>query len=340
MRVDLFGKGQFYKANLHSHSTLSDGALTPEEAKAAYKAAGYAVYAYTEHNEYFDLRRLDDEEFITLPAYEMALYEYEQHPVTYEAVGGGIGRTYACIHLNCFAIDPDKTTKEVPIFDINGVAPGPGIYYSGNRFSIDNVNEAIRRAKEAGFFVVFNHPHWSNCTAEFCNQLEGLDGIELINGGSHRTSGMDYVPHVYRELMWKGKRMICVGGDDNHYERHHFWGWTMIKAEKLDHKSIMTALQKGNCYTSAGPEIHELYVEDGVVHVKTSDAMAIYFSTSSGNRRAAVRNDDRKTPVTEASFVLERDHYCFQIIVKDMNGNPAATRMYYLDEQDFGIPTK
>ena len=35
--------GHFYKANLHAHSTLSDGRLTPEELKAAYKAHGYSA---------------------------------------------------------------------------------------------------------------------------------------------------------------------------------------------------------------------------------------------------------------------------------------------------------
>ena len=33
-------EGQFYKANLHCHTTVSDGSLTPEEIKAAYKARG------------------------------------------------------------------------------------------------------------------------------------------------------------------------------------------------------------------------------------------------------------------------------------------------------------
>ena len=34
-------KGSFYKANLHCHTTVSDGCLTPEEVKAAYKEKGY-----------------------------------------------------------------------------------------------------------------------------------------------------------------------------------------------------------------------------------------------------------------------------------------------------------
>ena len=33
-------KKKQFKANFHSHSTHSDGALTPEEMKAAYKAHG------------------------------------------------------------------------------------------------------------------------------------------------------------------------------------------------------------------------------------------------------------------------------------------------------------
>ena len=38
-------KGQFYKANLHCHSTVSDGHLTPEEIKKHYMAHGYSVVA-------------------------------------------------------------------------------------------------------------------------------------------------------------------------------------------------------------------------------------------------------------------------------------------------------
>ena len=42
--------GNFYKANLHCHTTLSDGRLTPEEIKELYKSQGYSIVAYTDHN--------------------------------------------------------------------------------------------------------------------------------------------------------------------------------------------------------------------------------------------------------------------------------------------------
>ncbi|MBR7181537.1 MAG: CehA/McbA family metallohydrolase [Clostridia bacterium] len=335
MRVDLL-KGKFYKANLHSHSTLSDGRLTPEEAKEAYKSAGYSIYSYTEHGEYHDLRRLDDPDFITLPAYELDYYKYENPPVAY-TVDGKEYHTHCNIHLNCFALDPDTCQGEVEVFDLNGSAPNARRTWEA--FSMDDVNEGIRRLKAAGFFVVYNHPHWSNNSWEFYSKLEGLDGIELMNGASHRSSGMDFVPQVYRELGWLGKRMICVGGDDNHATHHQFWAWTMIGAQELTHRSVMKALQEGNCYTSAGPEIFELYVEDGEVYVRCSEAQAIYFSTSAGYLKGVRRmeqNNDQ--PVTEAHFSLRGDEYFFQILVEDMRGRYAATRLYYMDEHNFNIP--
>ena len=48
----LLPENGFYKANLHSHTTVSDGALTPEEAKKAYQAEGYSIVAFTDHHKY------------------------------------------------------------------------------------------------------------------------------------------------------------------------------------------------------------------------------------------------------------------------------------------------
>ena len=331
MRVDLLPRdGQFYKGNMHSHSTLSDGAFTPEELKERYKAAGYSVFAYTEHGKYHDLRYLDDAEFVTLPSYEANVnrdYDHTPFPALYDGPAPH-GNLAEVVHLNMFAIDPDKTTCEPNIDDIK------------DTHSLENVNELIRRGKEAGFIVSYNHPHWSLNTGTLYNKLEGLDAIELINGGSHRSSAMDFVPHVMREMAWNGKRLVALAGDDNHKERYFFQSWTMFKAPELTHKAIIEALQKGNCYTSMGPEIKELYVEDGVVHVKTSEAQGIHMVTAGRRKPSAVVPYGSDERVTEAEFALDENDFFFHIIVKDMYGRPAATRIYFLDEADFGIPPK
>ena len=63
--------GNYYKANLHSHSTVSDGARTPEELKALYKSKGYSIVAYTDHNVLITHLELTDETFLALSGTEL-----------------------------------------------------------------------------------------------------------------------------------------------------------------------------------------------------------------------------------------------------------------------------
>ena len=60
--------GSWYKGNLHSHTTNSDGRLTPEQSAAYYREHGYSFLCFSEHDYYTDLRtKLDRDDFITLP---------------------------------------------------------------------------------------------------------------------------------------------------------------------------------------------------------------------------------------------------------------------------------
>ena len=69
-------EGQFYKANLHCHSTVSDGRWSPERIKAEYMARGYSVIAYTDHDVLIPHQELTDEHFVALNGYEL---EVNQH---------------------------------------------------------------------------------------------------------------------------------------------------------------------------------------------------------------------------------------------------------------------
>ena len=64
-----------YKADLHMHSTYSDGQLTPEEIKECYKEKGYSIVAYTDHNIMINHSYLADEDFLPLIGYEMDVNE-------------------------------------------------------------------------------------------------------------------------------------------------------------------------------------------------------------------------------------------------------------------------
>lgn len=55
MKKDCFGgPGQWYKGNLHSHTTNSDGHLTPAQAVALFRQYGYSFLCLSEHDYYTD----------------------------------------------------------------------------------------------------------------------------------------------------------------------------------------------------------------------------------------------------------------------------------------------
>ena len=95
----LLPKSNYYKANLHAHSTVSDGGLTPAQLKERYKANGYSVLAYTDHELLVDHSDLADEGFLPITATEYAFVEKEDYIQS---------RT---IELNLFAGDPHNVTQ-------------------------------------------------------------------------------------------------------------------------------------------------------------------------------------------------------------------------------------
>ena len=147
----------------------------------------------------------------------------------------------------------------------------------------------------------------------------------------------DYTPRVYDEMLQSGKRIFVTGGDDNHSAAPEEAGpyglglaWTMIKAEELEYSAVAKALLNGDMYASDGPEIHELYVEDGKIHITCSPADQV--SVKFDKRVAFSKLAEHGEGVTEAVFDVDSKWGYFRITVKDEHGRVACTRAYFPDE--------
>ena len=87
-----------FKANLHCHSTYSDGKRTPIELKEIYKRYGYSILAITDHEVPKAHNELTEPGFLMITGYE----GYIRPEVSNQFM--------PTVHLNFFAKDPNNET--------------------------------------------------------------------------------------------------------------------------------------------------------------------------------------------------------------------------------------
>ena len=331
MKQFLLPEGNAYKDNMHCHSTVSDGAWTPEEIKRRYKAEGYSVVAFTDHEILLDHGDLTDGEFLALNGYETSIKE-----VQVDTRDLPLMKVH---HINLIKKRPHDVTQVC--FYPENFTPGncadyiPFVRYVGEqcRYVYDDgfVNHLIAEAKANGFLVHYNHPRWSGQEPDTIANLQGLDGIELLNGDTWLYGDND--AEFYAALTRRGVRAYGVAGDDNHNKgaSGSFLAYTVIVAPRLSYEDVTDALAQGNCYASTGAEIRSLYVENGTLFVHTSPAAVISLH-SKGRELFAVRGEGGY--VDRAAFPLDflRLGGFFRIEVHTASGQAAYSRAYFKDE--------
>lgn len=328
--------GNFYKANLHCHTTLSDGRKTPEEVKEIYKNLGYSIVAYTDHDILIPHDELNDEDFLALHGFEIEINE----PNWTDKL------TVKCCHICFIGIDPENITQ--PLWNpkyLFGNAKN-NVYlvkFDENEpeyireYTGEAISEMMNICRDKGFFVTYNHPTWSLESYPEYMSYNGMHAFEMYNGSCNATGYGDYNPRVYDDMLHGGKRLFCVGGDDNHNVRpltsrrsDSGWGWTVIKADSLAYSDITKSLVVGQFYASEGPEIYELTFEDGNVHIECSPADRIVCNY--GVRLASTILDEDGGTVTSADFHMEENYKYFRITVIGKDGKTACTNAYFADD--------
>lgn len=324
--------GKFYKANLHTHTTISDGSLSPEEIKSEYMKRGYSIIAYTDHDVFIPHNDLTDENFLALNGYEMEILQpfKSGHPQ----------QTSKTCHMCFVALDKDKTKQACwhrtgylfanAVNYRDKVDFDPSLPDYEREYSSKGISDMMRIGRENGFFVTYNHPTWSGETYEDYMNYDNMHAMEIYNTECQLIGAEDYNARVYDDMLRGGKKLFCVATDDVHAKVSIGGGYIMIKADKLEYNTITDALLNGDFYSSTGPEIKELYIEDGILHVKTSPAKIIALSTK--HRRFDKVRGDYGNLVSEGAFkVFDYDGY-IRITVIDEQGNRANTNAYFLED--------
>ena len=325
---------KYYKASLHTHSTVSDGKLTPQEVKALYKAAGYSILALTDHHIVARHPELNDEDFLTLTGIELGLDSEDYAPPQ-----SFFGQTY---HFNLIAKDPDNLWQPYPpkkITDNNRPHAEQAHWDERARVcSTECANEILRRAGEEGFLAIYNHPTWSKQSYPEYSLLKGLWALEIRNTHNVLNGYDDNNHRVYQDLLELGNRLAVVAADDTHRPHTVAGSWTMIGAEKLTYAAVIEAMERGDVYASCGPEITSLTLEGDTLRITCSAAAEITLQTQARYARRCA--SEAGTPITEGEFDLSvwreksrgTPNAFFRLTVTAPDGKYAVTRAYFLDE--------
>lgn len=245
--------GTFWRGNLHTHSDLSDGALSVQEVCRRYKAEGYDFISLTDHfvgpynYPIADTVPFRDDSFTTILGAELHSGAMEN------------GELW---HILCVGLPADFAPSNSP-----GHAPVP---------DQETGPEIAARARQAGAFVAIAHPQWSGMTMADARSITSAHAVEIYNHGcAVECDRPDGTFHADM-LLSEGRDVTLIATDDAHFHApDHFGGWVMVKAGANDPELLLAALKRGDFYASQGPELRGVTVTDDEVIVICSAASVV-----------------------------------------------------------------
>lgn len=301
-----FAKGKpFLKGALHCHTTRSDGRGTPEEVIRLHHRNGYQFMALTDHN---------------------VINQINHCPEAPMTILAGVERDFG---LPGRAADKPHTAHVVGL----GVPGDPAVPahdtrppYAGRGEDTADAQPMIDEMHRWNMKTFYAHPQWSGATYRDFGCLKGNMAMEIWNTGCAMDNDLDTNAAYWDEALDDGQQLWGVAVDDGHSMDQHCKGWVMVAADN-DPASILQALEKGEFYASCGPEIHDFYIEDGVVYIQCSPVKAIQF-VSLRNPLPCWRNAEGT--LTQAHCELPEGLRYIRIVITDLEGRRAWTNPIFL----------
>lgn len=171
---------KWHRANLHTHTTSSDGDADVAERVRQYRGKGYDILAITDHGTTNDVEALSSDEFLVISGVEVG--------------GPGEREGGAYYHLVCIGVPhgtalPDRSEPR----------------------------KIIRRVEEIGGATVLAHPYWCGQRTEDCLPFAEATAVEVFNGVCH-TIGKGFNSVHWDDMLGAGIRTGAVAVDDAHCE--------------------------------------------------------------------------------------------------------------------------
>lgn len=237
--VASLGQLRWFKGNTHAHTTNSDGDSSPADVAAWYKKNGYDFLFITDHEHVTAVDELnaqmgDGGKFLLIRGQEVT-DRFDGKP--YHVNGLGLSRV----------VMPQR---------------GTGV--------VLNLQKNIDAVREAGGIAQVNHPnfYWA-LNARDLAQVKRAALVEIFSGHPRVNmmggGGMPSAEEIWDSVLTTGTVLYGVAVDDSHSLKRlgdrlaatpgH--GWICVRAAELTPTAILSALEKGEFYSSSGVELAE-----------------------------------------------------------------------------------
>ncbi|CAN5145928.1 CehA/McbA family metallohydrolase [soil metagenome] len=295
----------FWRGNLHTHSTLSDGALEPKAVVQAYKDAGYDFMMLSDHFighfnwPIADTTAFRGNDFTTIIGSELHAPQTSAGELWHIVAAG------------------------LPL-DFPKASPG------------ESGAELARRAAAAGAFVGIAHPAWSQLTMEDGCALDAAHAVEIYNHGCAVESDRGEGWYLLDQLLTEGRRLTAFATDDAHFKSNdYFGGWVHVKAGSLDPGELVAALKDGAYYSSQGPLIHDIRLDGTELTIDSSPVDTIVVLC--GHSRTVHRTGKAITTATldllelELGWLLTKPCGWIRVVLIDHSGRRAWSNPIWRD---------
>lgn len=311
------GRGEWLKCALHTHSTLSDGTLSPVHLVKAYDEAGFDVVSITDHWRIAQVPSTDT--LLTIPGAEL---------------GFDLTR-------------PNRPNQsgEFLVWGIDHLPDDPGGDRDNWMFNAEenwevrtfpSLTHGAQWAASMGAVVYAAHPYWNHLSIDELKSAEGFAGIEVFNGSSDAEDGRGDSSPWWDALLALGRPVFGIGTDDQHYPLYELGlAWTMVRAEERTQESVLTALLNGQSYFSHGPTIRHVQPVVGGVEVECSPARSVRLQMEyengvsvsagrSGRQMGRILETDGEGLITRVFLEQGRDDPLYRrVVVVDREGRRA-----------------
>ncbi len=290
---------RWYKGNLHTHTLNSDGDSTPDDVVKWYREHGYQFLVLTDHNYLTGVDGLNalhgaDDKFLVVKG---------------EEVTGRWGDKP--IHVN--GLDVDRVVDPPTGSTVVEVA--------------QRMVDAIRAAQG---IPSINHPNfgWAISPDEL-GQIQRTRLFEVFNGhplvNNLGGGGVPGLEETWDRILSSGKLLYGVAVDDAHYFKRP-WdpyapapgkGWVYVRSPRLDGRTLVEALERGEFYSSTGVELNGIDVANSTMTITVNLVPTSKYRIQFIGRHGRVLSEATASP---ASYTFKGDEGYVRAKVIESNG--------------------